>query len=235
MVRMLKYLLGLTLLSLALMVAGCVEEDGVTTPTPVESPMSEQTPTASPTTTPTVTSTPAAATPTPTAVTTTTSSEPAGTPLPQYEYGVEYKAQVVGVIDGDTVNVVVYPDKTEERLRLLGIDAPEPVAVRNTPGEYDNITDVYCLESWGQSASEHLTSAIAGRICDIEFDRQAGFRDEYGRLLAYVDYDRDINAQMVKLGLARVYTEEDFDKESEYLDYQEKAKEEGMGLWNCKE
>lgn len=230
MVSMLKHLLGLTLLSLALMIAGCVEEDGMTTPTPVENPLSEETPTTSSTETPTVTPT-ADPTPTPTAVETTT--EPAGTPLPQYEYGVEYKAQVIGVIDGDTVDVIVYPDNTEERLRLLGIDAPEPVAVRNTPGEYDNITDVYCLETWGKSAKEHLTSAIAGRICEIEFDRQAGFRDDYGRLLAYVDYKKDINAELVKLGLARVYVEENFTQKSEYLNFQTEAKEEGMGLWNC--
>ncbi|MFP3909456.1 MAG: thermonuclease family protein [Halobacteriota archaeon] len=228
---MLKSLLVLILISLALLVAGCLEEDELTT-TPLESPMNEQTPTASPTATPTATSTPAVATPTPTAVTTTT--EPAGTPLPRYEYGVEYKAQIIGVIDGDTVDVIVYPDKTEERVRLLGIDAPEPVAVRNTPGEYDNITDVYCLETWGKSAKEYLTSAVAGRICDIEFDRNAGFRDDYGRLLAYVDYNRDVNAELVKLGLSRVYTEENFTRESEYLSYQVEAKEEGMGLWNCK-
>ncbi|MFW5936254.1 MAG: hypothetical protein ACOCSC_03090, partial [Candidatus Hadarchaeota archaeon] len=108
--NMLKSLLVLTLLSLTLLVAGCLEEDELTT-TPVESPTSEQTPTASPTAshtaTPTVTTTPAVATPTPTAVTTTTES--AGTPLPRYEYGVEYKAQVIGVIDGDTVDVIVYP------------------------------------------------------------------------------------------------------------------------------
>ncbi len=224
---MLKALLGLILLSLAIVFAGCLEEDRMATPTPVESPMSEQTPTTSPTTTPTPKPTPTSAPRTP--------IEPPETPLPQYEYDLEYKAQVIGVVDGDTVDVIVYPDNREERLRFLGIDAPEPVAVRNSPGEYGNITDIYCLENWGQSAKQHLQSTIAGRICEIEFDRQAGFRDEYGRVLAYVDYNKDINAELVKLGLARVYTEEDFDKESEYLNFQEEAKEEGMGLWNCKD
>lgn len=240
MVKMLKYLLGLILLSLAIMVAGCLEEDELTT-TPVETmTMSEQAPTASPTAspiiTPTVTSTLAAATPTPTAIKTTAESKGASsTPLPQYEFGVEYKAQVIGVIDGDTVDVFVYPDNREERVRLLGIDAPESVAVRNIPGEYDNITDTHCLETWGQAAKQHLQSAIAGRICEIEFDQQAGYRDQYGRLLAYVDYNKDINAEMVKLGLARVYVEENFTRESEYLKFQVEAKEEVMGLWNCKD
>jgi hypothetical protein len=70
---------------------------------------------------------------------------------------------VAGVTDGDTLSVEV--DGTLERVRLIGIDAPEH-------GE--------CL---ADVASERLTELLSGGKVRLETDTTD--RDRYGRLLRY--------------------------------------------------
>jgi len=121
-----------------------------------------------------------------------------------------------------------------ERVRMLGIDSPETVAYRNKPYEYDGITNLTCLEYWGLRAKDFVKSKIEGRYVYIEFDRIAGLRGYYGRLLAYVYLNgSDFTAELVKLGYARVYEEGDFSKESEYTKYQDQAIQKKSGLWSC--
>jgi micrococcal nuclease len=77
---------------------------------------------------------------------------------------------VTNVNDGDTVSIKVksiagFPLKIE-RVRLIGIDAPE---LRQEP--------------WGRSAKRHLKKLISesGWVVNVEFDAEQ--RDKYGRLL----------------------------------------------------
>jgi len=157
------------------------------------------------------------------------------TPTPfKLQYGVKYKVKVVYVVDGDTIDVIL-PDGTEERVRMLGVDTPETTASKNKAYEYDDITDLECLEYWGLEAKDFAKSKLEGKYAYIEFDPIAGMRGYYGRLLAYVYYDStDFTAELVKKGYARVYEEGKCQKESEYLSYQSTAMEENLGLWSCR-
>jgi micrococcal nuclease len=100
------------------------------------------------------------------------------------------RATVVRVIDGDTI--VAKVGKTEEHVRLIGIDTPE-IHKPGTP-----------VECFGPEASAHLTQMIpTGTTVRLERDREA--RDVYGRLLAYVYREHDglfVELAMVKDGFA---------------------------------
>lgn len=94
------------------------------------------------------------------------------------------------VVDGDTFRIV----EGKERVRMIGIDAPESVK----PGEEP--------EPYGKEAAEFARKVLSGQKVKLVFDVQE--RDKYGRLLAYV-YLKDgtfVNALLVKEGYARVLT-----------------------------
>jgi len=144
------------------------------------------------------------------------------------------KVHVVNVIDGDTIDVA-FSDGTIDRVRFLGVDTPETSASGNKPGEYDGITDLECLASWGKEAKLFTKDYLQDKNIYIEFDPIAGKRGYYGRLLAYIYLQNgtDFTALLVKKGYARVYTEGEFKKEDEYLKYQNLAKSKKLGLWGC--
>ncbi|ASJ07210.1 thermonuclease family protein [Thermococcus pacificus] len=95
------------------------------------------------------------------------------------------KVYVVKVIDGDTIDVA-FPNGTVDRVRFLGVDTPETSASRNKANEYDHITDLKCLASWGVAAKFFVRDYIQDKVVYIEFDPIAGRRGYYGRLLAYI-------------------------------------------------
>ena len=143
---------------------------------------------------------------------------------------------VVSVTDGDTVHVTM-PDGTLEIVRLLGIDTPEKSADDNKPGEYGSIQDMSYLALFGEEATRYTTDTLNGTGVEITFDEDAGLRDRYGRLLAYLTRENkeDFNANLVSDGYARVYTEETFTRKSLYQDLQNVAQMEGLGLWHYAE
>ena len=66
----------------------------------------------------------------------------------------------------------------------------------------------------------------------LVLDPQAGLRGSFGRLLAYVHIEgQDFGAALLELGLARVYTEGTASREAEYLEMENQARAEGVGLW----
>jgi len=144
------------------------------------------------------------------------------------------RAYVIKVIDGDTIDVS-FPNGTIERIRFLGVDTPETSASRNKPNEYDHITDLKCLASWGIKAKFFTEDVLLNKVIYIEFDPKAGKRGYYGRLLAYIYLENgtDFTALLIKKGYARVYTEGDFLKEQEYMAYQKSAESKKLGLWGC--
>ncbi len=103
--------------------------------------------------------------------------------------------RVTEVHDGDTVSIRVssfvgIPFKTE-RVRLIGIDAPE-----------------LKQEPWGRHAKRHLKKLLSENdwVVSVEFDLDR--RDKYNRLLAYL-WGKDgslLNEQMISAGLATLYT-----------------------------
>jgi micrococcal nuclease len=101
------------------------------------------------------------------------------------------EATVVHVDDGDTIDVWI--DGRSERVRYIGIDAPE-IAHDGVGGEQG-----------GEAATRLNQALLRGRRVRLEFDRER--RDRYGRLLAYVWVgDVMINVEMVRRGYARVLT-----------------------------
>jgi micrococcal nuclease len=124
-------------------------------------------------------------------------------------------ATVVAVHDGDTLSVVIGHKK--ERVRLIGIDAPE---LGQRP--------------WGANAKRYLRELVtlSRSSVGLEFDLEK--RDKYGRLLAYV-WTRDnklINLEMVRNGYAVLYTFPPNVKRVELLrEGQRYARENGLGIW----
>lgn len=150
------------------------------------------------------------------------------------EYDEFYSVNVTNVVDGDTFDAIL-PNGTSARFRLLGIDAPETSLTGNKVNEYGAITDLACLSNYGLEAKEFTNTTLFGKIVDIKFDSQAGFKDIYDRWLVYVKLSdgKDFNGFLLENGYARVYTEEDCEKESIYQGLEEMARDYKIGLWSC--
>jgi micrococcal nuclease len=103
-------------------------------------------------------------------------------------------AQVVRVIDGDTIDLRF--GTRQERVRLIGIDTPE-TKKPNTP-----------IQCFGPQASEFTKHVLApGTEVIVQRDVQA--RDDYGRLLGYVYRVADglfVNLELARQGYARPLT-----------------------------
>jgi micrococcal nuclease len=139
--------------------------------------------------------------------------------------------KVVEVVDGDTVDVVM--SGCIQRIRLLGIDTPETFS-ENRPNEYGNITDIGCLDRWGEAATEAVMTALEGKDVEVVLDPEAPFYDSFGRVLAYVYVEgEDIGQALLENGLARVYTEGDSSRIADYLVVEQPAIAERRGLWQC--
>lgn len=126
----------------------------------------------------------------------------------------ETTQKVARVIDGDTIEL-----ENGERVRYIGIDTPE-TKHPSKPVEY-----------YGRESDSANRSLVEGKGVRLEFDIQE--RDQYGRLLAYVYVDDIfVNAWLVENGYAQVMTIPPNVRYAErFLELQQKAREEGKGLW----
>jgi len=117
--------------------------------------------------------------------------------------------KVKEVIDGDTIVL-----QSGEHVRYIGIDTPE----KDQP--------------FYQQAKELNQKLIGTKEIRIEFDVQK--KDKYGRLLAYVYVEETfVNAELVKNGLANLYTVPPNVKHTEYfLKLQTEAREKKLGIWS---
>ena len=153
-------------------------------------------------------------------------------PLSPLSEGVSREAEVVRVIDGDTIDVR-FADGTTDRVRLLGVDTPETFSTNNS-FEYGTITDTACLDSWGDHATEFVALALEGQTVTLAADPAAGERGSFGRLLRYVHHKGDdFNAVLVESGFARAYTEAESSRLAEYVALEAQARSLGLGLWRC--
>jgi endonuclease YncB( thermonuclease family) len=117
---------------------------------------------------------------------------------------------LVRVIDGDTISI------GETRVRLEGIDAPE--------------SEQTCKRKWfgswpcGATATSALAKLVEGR--PVSCDPRG--HDKYGRVLAICYADgKDINAQMVRQGLAWAFVK----YSKSYVTEEAQARAEGIGIW----
>ncbi len=138
-------------------------------------------------------------------------------------YGYSQKVKVARVIDGDTF---VLSDS--QRVRILGIDCPE-IAKPGKPAQ-----------PFGEEAKQKTKSFIEGKTIKLTFEKEAGYHDFFGRLLAHVwlvgSNNKDslfIQAELIKSGLAKVRY---YSKQKRYYgifkNLQRTAKKNKVGMWN---
>lgn len=121
--------------------------------------------------------------------------------------GADIAGQVVGVVDGDTVDVVA-SGRERYRIRLISIDAPE----RTQP--------------YGTRSKQALSDMVYGKQVSVV----GHGKDMYGRQLGEVMVGTaSANKAMVHLGLAWAYRPKLQD--SSYLDIESSARQDRRGLW----
>jgi micrococcal nuclease len=132
------------------------------------------------------------------------------------------EAPVVRVVDGDTIIVLL--DGREERVRYIGIDAPESVAPDQP------------VECFGPEAASENARLVAGQAVFLEADVED--RDRFDRLLRYV-YIRQtegdltmVNLQLVEGGYALAGSFPPNERHRNELRAAERrARANGAGLW----
>lgn len=121
------------------------------------------------------------------------------------------EGRVVGIIDGDTIDVLESRGIVlrERRVRLAGIDAPEKA------------------QDFGNRARQHLASLCAGKAAHVDVVNI----DRYGRAVGYVTCEGvPANLEMVKRGLAWAYTQ--YSPPREFIEAQNAAQAARLGLWS---
>ncbi|MGD7043801.1 thermonuclease family protein [Jeotgalibacillus proteolyticus] len=128
-------------------------------------------------------------------------------------------AQVINIVDGDTIDVRL-SNGAEERIRLLLIDTPETKHPR------------LGVQPFGVEAADYTKEALLGKTVKLEKD--ISDRDRYGRVLAYIWIDNNLfNEELIRQGLARVAVyPPDLKYEDQFKRVQSVAREEARGIWS---
>ena len=124
---------------------------------------------------------------------------------------------VVSVADGDTITVSI--DGVNERIRLIGIDAPE----------------LRPAECFGRESADHAAELATGTSVALIADDSQDDRDRYGRLLRYVVLPDGtmLNGVLIRDGYAREFTYgAPYRFQQEFRGYQELARATGTGVWS---
>lgn len=139
-----------------------------------------------------------------------------------YSFADSFMAKVVGVSDGDTVNVLTdiscnagkscKSGKVQYRVRLAEIDTPEK------------------KQPYGNRSKQFLSDLVFGRQVKVD----TVDTDRYGRLVAnlYVD-EMWVNAELVKSGSAWVYRQ--YAKSPLLFALEKDARSNKRGLWGLPE
>ncbi|WP_082744805.1 thermonuclease family protein [Aliarcobacter cryaerophilus] len=127
--------------------------------------------------------------------------------LSSYLFSLELIGKVVKVSDGDTVTILT-SDKTQHKIRLNDIDAPEK------------------KQAFGNKSKDNLAKYIAGKTVTVEYQK----KDKYKRVLGTIYYNNtDINLQQVKDGYAWVYKK--YSNNQTYYKAEKVARDKRVGLW----
>ena len=124
------------------------------------------------------------------------------------------QGKVVSVADGDTITVLD-AEKTQHKIRLQGIDAPEKA------------------QAFGAKSKQALYEMVHGKTVQVSFEKS----DKYGRILGKVLLDgQDICHQQLKAGLAWHYkkyqNQQPLADRDAYSASETAAKNEKLGLWS---
>jgi len=127
--------------------------------------------------------------------------------------------RLLRVFDADTI-LVQLPGGDHERVRLLGVDAPEVKGYRDA-------------EPGGEEAKARARELLGSGPVRLEADGTADERDGYQRLLRYVHLPdgRDLGRTLIEEGYARAYRRFTYSRKKEYLALESQAREERRGLW----
>ena len=125
------------------------------------------------------------------------------------------QGKVVSVADGDTITVLD-AEKTQHKIRLQGIDAPEKA------------------QAFGAKSKQALYEMVHGKTVQVSFEKS----DKYGRILGKVLLDgQDICHQQIKAGLAWHYknyqNQQPLADRDAYSASETAAKNEKLGLWSA--
>nr|WP_269091907.1 thermonuclease family protein [Aliarcobacter butzleri] len=127
--------------------------------------------------------------------------------LSSYLFSLELIGKVVKVSDGDTITVLT-SDKTQYKIRLNDIDAPEK------------------KQAFGNKSKDNLAKYIAGKTVTVQYQK----KDKYKRILGTIYYNNiDINLKQVKDGFAWVYKK--YSKNQDYYNAEKLARDNKKGLW----
>lgn len=142
--------------------------------------------------------------------------------IPVSSHDREEKATVVSVADGDTITVKL--NGVKQRVRLIGIDAPELA-------HEEQSEECYALESTAE-----LKELVLEKEVVLEADSTQDNADKYGRLLRYVfladEATVSVNQKLVADGFAFEYTYDGpYRYQTEFRDAEGVADKEGNGLW----
>ncbi|MDP2598792.1 MAG: thermonuclease family protein [Candidatus Liptonbacteria bacterium] len=146
--------------------------------------------------------------------------------------------RVVRVIDGDTIDVMtsvtsgqaLYTEAGQvgstrtERVRYIGIDAPETVDPRKS------------AQCFGAEAAEKNKELVLGKL--VRLEKGVDGLDKYGRLLRYVylagQSGASVNLELVREGYARVFIyPPDTEYAGSFINAEKMARAEGLGLWKA--
>lgn len=121
--------------------------------------------------------------------------------------------RVVGVADGDTITVLDN-QKTQHKIRLAGIDAPE----KN--------------QAFGVASKRSLSDLVYGKQVEVDWTKH----DRYGRTVGKVVVnDVDANLEQIKRGIAWFYAEYQNEQSVQdrlyYKSAQDDAQRNRLGLW----
>ncbi len=130
-------------------------------------------------------------------------------------------AQVVSVVDGDTIKVSI--NNKTETIRIIGIDTPETVDPRSP------------VQCYGREASNKMKEFVSGKTVYLEADPTQGEQDKYKRLLRFVFLNdgTDVGLSMIKDGFAHEYTyNKPYKYQTAYVAAQREARDNHLGLWS---
>ena len=136
---------------------------------------------------------------------------PASFQNPQQTNQLILKVKVIGVKDGDTVEVLYY--QLPMVIRLEHIDAPEK------------------KQAFGTVSKQKLSDLCFGKNVTIVSTGKKGNYDGRGRMIAeiYVNEKMNVNKEMIKAGLAWHYKK--YSKSEEYAQLENIARKNRVGLW----
>lgn len=125
-----------------------------------------------------------------------------------------FEARVVGVSDGDTISVLDI-NKTQYKIRVAGIDAPEK------------------SQDFGNRSKEHLSDLVFGKTVSLPEAKI----DKYGRTVSRVLIgNMDAGLEQIKAGMAWHYKKYEIEQSpvdrTNYSAAEVQAKNMKLGLWS---